>query len=225
MATVTCRYCGKKFNRQKESYIQVPYGQTFRYGHGQCYLDAVNSGKEKQQYEIYDPKKFVNCFWCSKAMLPTDKDVVELKNMYGRYAHKDCAEKHPADDIEKLRVYIIQLYECKDDDSWPRLMLQAQTIAKEYNFTYSGMMKSLEYFYRVKGNPIDKNKGIGIIPYVYKQARDYYYNLYLAQQANKDKNIDDYIPKDIEVHISVPQRDIRQRKLFTFLDEELNNGQ
>lgn len=225
MATVTCKYCGKKFDRQKEPYIQIPLGSVFRYAHSQCYLDAVNNGKEKNRYEIYDPKKFTNCFWCSKAILPTDKDVIELKDMYGRYAHKDCAAKHPADDIERLKVFIIQLYGCKDDSSWPRLMLQAQTIAKDYNFTYSGMMKSLEYFYRVKKNPIDKTKGIGIIPYVYKQAKDYYYSLFLAQQANQDKDISQYIPKDIEVHITPPQREIKRRELFTFLDEDINDAE
>ena len=46
MAVVTCKYCGKKFNREKESYIQIPAGTRFRYGHSQCYLDAVNNGKE-----------------------------------------------------------------------------------------------------------------------------------------------------------------------------------
>ena len=82
MATVTCIYCGKKFDRLKEPYIQVPHGKTFRYGHDYCYLKAVNDKKEKNQYQIYDPKKFTNCFWCSQAILPTDKDVTELPNMF-----------------------------------------------------------------------------------------------------------------------------------------------
>ncbi len=90
MATVTCKYCGKKFNREKEPYIQIPAGTRFRYGHSQCYLDAVNSGKEKEIYEVYDPTKFVNCFWCSKAILPSDSDVTELPGLFGRYAHNTC---------------------------------------------------------------------------------------------------------------------------------------
>ena len=47
VATVTCRYCNKKFDRDKEAYIQVPLGKSFRYGHADCYLTAVNEGKEK----------------------------------------------------------------------------------------------------------------------------------------------------------------------------------
>ena len=220
MAVVTCKYCGKKFNREKEPYIQIPAGTRFRYGHSQCYLDAVNNGKEKEFYEIYDPKKFVNCFWCSKAILPTDEDVIELPDMFGRYAHKKCAEEHPKDDREKMIVYIIQLYKFKDDMTWPRLLQQAETIAKDYKFTYSGMMKALEYFYKVKGNPIDKTKGIGIIPYTYKQAYDYYYHLWLAQEQNKQKDLNEYIPKDIVITIKSPQRQIEKRPLFNFLDNE-----
>lgn len=225
MATVTCKYCNKKFNREKESYVQIPAGTRFRYGHAECYLNAVNNGKEKNIYEVYDPKKFVNCFWCSKAMLPSDEDVVKLPDLFDRYAHKECAEKHPKDDREKMIVYLIKLYHFKDDMTWPRLLQQAETLAKEYNFTYSGMVKALEYFYRIKQHPIDRTKGIGIIPYVYKQAYDYYYNLWLAQEQNKTKNLNDYIPKDIVVVINSPQRQIEKRKLFTFLDEEeLNNN-
>ena len=106
--------------------------------------------------------------------------------------------------------------------SWPRLLQQAETIAKDYKFTYSGMTKALEYFYRVKKNPIDKTKGVGIIPYVYKQAYDYYYGLWLAAEENKKKNLSEYIPKDIVVEIKSPQRKIEKRQLFSFLDEEDN---
>ena len=56
-----------------------------------------------------------------------------------------------------------------------------------YDFTYSGMLKSLKWFYEIKHNDKDSSNGrIGIIPYIYKDAYDYYYNLYLAQQRNKD---------------------------------------
>ena len=113
---------------------------------------------------------------------------------------------------------------CKDDALWPKLMLQAQTIAKDYNFTYSGIMKSLEYFHRVKKNPIDTKYGIGIIPYVYNEAKDYYYKLYLAQHANDDKDISQYIPQDEVIHIQPPKKQPIRRKLFSFLEKEVNDG-
>jgi hypothetical protein len=79
----------------------------------------------------------------------------------------------------------------------------------------------------VKGNKFDEGKaqgGIGIVPYVYQHAYNYYYAIWEAQQ--KQSNISDvasveqYIPKVIEVKIPTPKREERKRKLFTFLDEE-----
>lgn len=224
MAIVTCKYCHQKFDREKIPYIQFPRGTMFGYGHGDCYLKAVNEGKEKEIYQIYDPTQFVNCFWCSKAILPTDSDVIELPDLFGRYAHKKCAEAHPKNDREKMIVYLIKLYKFKEDNGWQQLLRQAETYAKDYNFTYSGMIKALDYFFRIKGNPVDKKRGIGIIPYVYKQAYDYHYALWLANEHNKQLDLTKYIPKDIEITIESPQRKIEHRPLFTFLDEEENNA-
>lgn len=222
MATVTCRYCNKKFDRAKEPFIQVPNGKTFRYGHGDCYLKAVNSGEEKSVYEIWDPKKSTTCFWCHQAIFINQPDVVPMPQLDGRYVHKACNEIYPATDKDKIMLYIIKLYGLTDDYILPKYMLQLSDYEKQYNFSYSGMLKALKYWYEIKKNPVNKNYGLGIIPRIYKQAYDYYYSLWLAQEQNKGKNIRDYIPKDINITINPPQRIIEKRKLFTFLDEEAN---
>ena len=82
-------------------------------------------------------------------------------------------------------------------------------------------MKSLEYFHRVKKNPVDTKYGIGIIPYVYNDAKDYYYKMYLAQHANDDKDLSQYIPQDEVIHIKPPKKQPTRRKLFTFLEKEV----
>ena len=77
------------------------------------------------------------------------------------------------------------------------------------------------YFYEIKGNNIEKaNGGIGIVPFIYKDAFNYYYALWQAQQQNHNKDISDYVPRVIEIRIPRPQRKIKKRDLFTFLDEE-----
>jgi hypothetical protein len=92
----------------------------------------------------------------------------------------------------------------------------------KYNYTYSGIHRSLEYFYEVKGNSLDKaNGGIGIVPFVYQDAYNYYYSLWLAKEKNKLKNIEEFVPKTVEVKIPIPQRKVKKRKLFSFLDEEV----
>ena len=58
------------------------------------------------------------------------------------------------------------------------------------------------------------------IPYVYQNAYEYHYNLWLAQQKNKDVEVQLYAPKVVEVVIPRPERKVKKRPLFTFLDEE-----
>jgi len=79
----------------------------------------------------------------------------------------------------------------------------------------------LVYFFEIKGNSVEKaNGGIGIVPYVYQQAYNYYYSLWLAQQKNEDKVVEEYVPIVKEIIIPVPERKVRKRPLFSFLDEE-----
>lgn len=92
---------------------------------------------------------------------------------------------------------------------------------REYQYTYSGMLKALVYFYEVKGNNKNKaNGGIGIIPFIYKDAYNYYYNIWMIQQSNKDKNVIDYVPKLKEIKIPIPKKEPRKKSVFTFLDEQ-----
>ena len=82
-------------------------------------------------------------------------------------------------------LYIINLYNLKDNYIPQKYQKQLNQYEADYEFSYSGMLKALKYWYEVKKHPLDKTKGIGIIPYIYKEARDYYYALYLADLQNK----------------------------------------
>jgi hypothetical protein len=94
---------------------------------------------------------------------------------------------------------------------------------KEFQFTYKGMFQALVYFYDIKQNPVDRAKGsIGIIPYCYKEASDYFMLLWQARQRNETKVIENYSPEVEEVTIPRPQAKVTKRKLFTFLDEDEN---
>lgn len=165
----------------------------------------------------------VTCVYCKKKF---DRDKIPFVQVSPRrYAHKECSEqenqrlfKEEADKIA-LENYIIQLL--KLEYVTPKIRKQLNTYQEQYGYTYSGMHKALIYFYEIKGNSVEKaNGGVGIIPYVYQDAYNYYYALWEAKQANKDKAIETYIPVEEVVKIPVPQRKLKKRKLFTFLDEE-----
>lgn len=155
-----------------------------------------------------------------------DRDKVPFKQISERrYAHLTCAlaaenEKSQAEkDKEDLEKYIMELL--GEEYISPRVRKQMNSYVDEYNFTYSGMKKALVYFYEVKGNDRTKAKGgIGIIPYVYRDAYNYYYSLWLANQKNEHKVITDYKPVVREVRIPPPQLKPRKRRLFSFFEED-----
>ena len=123
-------------------------------------------------------------------------------------------------DKEALEKYIMKMF--NETYVNARVRKQINTYIADYNYTYSGILKALIYFFEIKGNSIDKaNGGIGIVPYVYKDAYNYYYNLWLANQKNNDKIIEEYVPIIKEIKIPVPQRKIKKRNLFSFLDKEV----
>lgn len=166
---------------------------------------------------------YVICSVCGRRF---DRDKLLYKQTSARrYAHLDCAvanentRKQEDIDKEELEKYIMELL--KEEYITPKVRKQINSYIEEYGFTYSGMRKALIYFYEVKRNdPAKANGGIGIVPYCYKQARDYYYSLWLAQQRNEDKVIQDYIPQIREVRIPPPQIKVKKKKFFSFFEEE-----
>ena len=125
------------------------------------------------------------------------------------------------EDLDKMKLeqYINKLFNTDYVD--PRIQKKIKNYIKEYNFTYSGILKSLVYFYEVKQNPVEKsNDGIGIVPWVYKQAFNYYYAIWLAQQKNTNKTVENYIPKETEIVIPRPKPKPYRKHLFSFLDDK-----
>lgn len=166
----------------------------------------------------------VTCIHCKQKFDRDKFPYVQVSTR--RYAHQECSlsedqkkNKEEQDKIE-LENYILQLF--KTDFIDPRIRKQIKQYKEEYNYTYSGIRKALVYFYEVKGNSIEKaNGGIGIVPYVYQHAYNYYLALWQAQQKNQDKVLVDYVPQVKEIVIPRPQRKVKKRDLFTFLDEEI----
>lgn len=150
----------------------------------------------------------VTCVYCKEKF---DRDKVSTTQISARrYAHKDCADKYKVEktqeeiDLEQLEKYIMNLF--NEPYINVKIRKQLKDYRKEYKYTYSGMLKTLTYWYEVKGNSIEKaNGGIGIIPYVYDSACQYYYSLYLIKLSNENKNIKNYKPKEKIIEISSPK--------------------
>lgn len=166
-------------------------------------------------------KCMVKCPYCGQRFDRNNPDIKWIK-IGRRYAHEKCYNEYQASltqeekDLNALIEYIKNLL--GDDYVFMKVKKQIQQYHKDYKFTYSGMLSSLKYFYEVKGNSIDKaNGGIGIIPYIYKDAYNYYFAIYQAQQKNK--NVSDYKVKVQEITIPSPRMFVPKPHLW-FEDEE-----
>lgn len=166
----------------------------------------------------------VKCYYCGSTF---DRDrVVDCVKVNGnRYAHLEChlrkqEEKTQEEkDLEALEEYILKLLEL--DYITPKIKKQISDYKEKYNYSYTGMQKALVYFYDVKKNTTEKaNGGIGIIPYVYQDAYRYYYSIWLANQSNQAKPVEQYQPQERVVRIPIPKRVEKKKKLFSFLEEE-----
>ncbi len=166
----------------------------------------------------------VKCTVCGQQF---DRDKIQaVKASARRYAHYSCkpdgelvplAETVDAELIE-LETYIVDLL--GDDYNPARVKKQIKDFKQSYGYSYSGMLKTLKWFYEIKGNHKSKaNGGIGIIPFVYKDALNYYYSLYLAQIANENA-VPQYKIKTKEINIQSPEVYRKPPRMFNAEEDE-----
>lgn len=167
----------------------------------------------------------VKCAICQKTF---DRDKIQaVKHGARRYSHYECeptGEKVPLikkdEDLQKLLEYINTLF--KGQQNQAKVNQSIKKFHNEFGYSYSGIQKALYYFYEIKHNSIDKaNGGISIVPFVYKDAYNYYYDLFMAQQRNENKK--PFIERVREIIIKPPKVE-KPIKLFD-LDKELGDGE
>ena len=224
---VICSVCKNKFDRDKEPFALDNRVKSKRYMHADCAKRYYLQHPDSLEPQIIDPNVLVECALCHTKFDKSKEAFIEMANK--KVCHKRCYDNaQNAEPVEedKLNRYIMELYDM--DYVYPRIQKQIQKYKKDYGYSYSGIRKALTYYYDIKKNNLDKEKfgdSIGIVPYIYDQAFRYYYSIWEAQQKNQDifdspDEIKKYIPRIFEVHIPIPQRMEKKRKLFTFLDLE-----
>lgn len=166
-------------------------------------------------------KPQVKCPGCGLTFYREDIEHIHIKN---RYWHIECYNATLAKTtqsekaIKELEDYICTLFGI--DFVSARIRSQIKNMIDKYNYTYSGILGSLKYWFEIKGNSLEKaNGGIGIIPYVYDDARKYYETIFYAHQQNK--GFDEIEVDTINIKISSPRRNIKKKKIINldFLEE------
>lgn len=148
-------------------------------------------------------KKMCICKVCGKEFDRNTEQAVIAGSR--RYAHYSCMpegelvpmeikpasakkqkKEEEANDLKKLKDYISQLF--GDSAKWAVITKQIKDYIEKDKYTYSGILKSLIWFYEIKKNPKEKANGtIAIVKYCYQDSYNYYYNLFITQQNTQDK--------------------------------------
>lgn len=223
---VKCFYCGQSFDRNFEQYVKP---NSCRYAHATCYLREKELNPKKiPDLEIVDPNDEVECAFCKKVF--SKSTTLDFKTLPGGgFAHAACYEadqRREKTDQEKLNELLIKMYDLEFVP--PRVQRQIKEYNTKYNYSYSGMLKTLEYMHFVKNLPVDKvafnEYGLGLMKSYYDRAHDYYYAIWEAQQNQYQvlghSAVDELLPKQIAITIPPPQRKEKRHRKFSFLDRE-----
>ena len=163
-------------------------------------------------------KKMCKCAICG---IEFDRNAIQaVRHSARRYSHQTCEPNNTdlvpmeggANDpeLKKLKDYISTLF--GENANWAMINKQIKKYKEENGYSYSGILKSLVYFYDVKHNSKEKaNNAIGIVPFCYQDAYNYYYSLFLAQQATQDKTL---ITKVKEIIIKPPKMRGTKQQFF-----------
>jgi len=110
----------------------------------------------------------VTCGGCGLKFNRSQEDAEFIK---GKWYHFQCAKTKNAK-IE-LDAYVCKIFSLKAPGPVNNALLKKYR--ENYGYTYDGMMKALKFFYEVRKHSSEQaEEKVGIIPYVYQDAQDYY---------------------------------------------------
>ena len=110
---------------------------------------------------------------CPECDTLNDKEVAVYHN--GRHYCAVCYEnkKKSSDDYKALIEYICEIYGIEAPTGW--MLKQIKDFREQFGYTYKGIKSSLHYFYEIQeGNSVENSMGIGIVPFIYDEAKNYY---------------------------------------------------
>lgn len=236
MAEVKCFLCSQKFDRDIIDAVKVTAN---RYAHKTCVTFPTEQMKEIIMQEKKKGK------WIAAAdedgnyavaqssqerlKNETNKDLLLNTKEENIHINKDSGvisveskEKNNDDTIKVLQDTIQSIFGSRAN--WVVCMKQAKSYKNKYGYTYSGMARTLIWYYEKQKNDVKYSKGtLSIIPSNYDKAYNYYRANWEKQQQNKRLIGRATNQSSQTITIVAPTRKTLQDQLrkpqFTFLDE------
>ena len=156
------------------------------------------------------PQVLVKCLYCNKIF---DRNVEPCQKIGRRYAHQECYERNYTESDEykeKIYDYVKKLFGA--NYKYLSIESQRKNFIKK-GMTNKGIYYTLKYHFEVRNGSVDKSEGrIGIVPYLYEEAQDYYNKL-----NEKSKNLEDSIQKGLKERVinieSLEQKNPHKEKI------------
>lgn len=212
----SCLFCKEKFDRNKIPFIVAEARPNYiRYIHASC-AEGYAKKTKKVLDSVINPLTHSVCEFCHKAV--PNEEAVSLPG--DRFAHIKCYSKDESQDksdYDKLFDYIMKVY----DESFvnPAKQKAIEKMIKEHGFTHSGIHGTLVYLYDIlKKRPEDSNY-LGIVPWYYTEAKEYFANKAKVNAENAKKDIENYQPQKMTIKVKERINPLKKKKL-SVLDEE-----
>lgn len=198
MGLVKCKRCGNSFDKTKEDFVKISGG----YAHKLC----------EEQFQI--KKNTVICQVCRNNINKLSDDFLKKSN---GYVHRSCVAPDEADRLE-LCNYIAEIFHLKSPG--PVNMALIKKFHTENGYSYKSMYYALKYHFEIQKGSIEKaQERIGILPYIYDDAKKYYENLTRMQNIILT-NVEKQLNKQEKVLVIKEEYNRKRKKEINL--EELN---
>jgi hypothetical protein len=130
----------------------------------------------------------VTCKHCGKKIPKSQAYKIKDRSYY---CNQKCYQKSQDEALsyQELLRYLNVLY----DNNIPQFVyIQIKKFHNEQNMKYSGIKLSLDYFINVKNGKWANDKGIGIVEYVYDEAKEYYIEQQKLKKISIQKDIEQF---------------------------------
>lgn len=210
-----CPICKLQFDRNAEPFVVL---NKTRVAHVRC-AKIYCAEKGKDMPEIINPKVSRLCEFCRHS-IPID----EARPLEGfdRWAHIDCLNEENNRETtskEKLMKYIQQIYDLDaGSTSFQAKLKQANEMVEKKGMTYSGIHGTLKYFVEVKKQSIKNSDYLGIVPFIYDEAKEYYKRMKEINNYNSKFKLNNFQPKEVSVKFRDTSKTVERK--FKSLEED-----
>jgi hypothetical protein len=148
--------------------------------------------------------RLVKCPYCEKQH--NKEEAHEYKK---KYYHVECFNRwrQDVDHRKELSAYICELY--RIDAPTGMMLKQIKEFQEDYKYKLKGIELALRYFHETLGNNVQEGSGLGIVPYVYEDAKNHYVKqLKIADSLqNLEKN------EEVTVYIDTKKDKRKSKKI------------